>query len=1109
MRHQTSLRKAALLLAVPFLGACGEDGSEQRTAQGWTPPAIPANPDITPATNTVPVDVRFDKLLYASGSSAHVSLTLPEGATTEATVAVAVASPDSKDAEMLTLERNADGTYATAKGLPIDDNAPVKAQDGTLRVAPGELIYAMFVVDPTMPGLEDAGAGLVADFAIIQDHSINVSDLLLPDLALTDDENVSLPGSRPVGTLLRKGALPVQVATSQVILHTKSQADLDRFLELSEGELIDALPGDDDAYTAHLVQVDPSRAKPESLGQLRAMFGEDDDLLASNEQALQILALVMEYRLDGHVVSLNPRLQMAAAPSISATETNAVTHTMRMVGARTFTGPCIPGDPARPCVENVPAAWAFNALWDGDDERINVAVLDMGFAANDDFRRPPSGTFVECDMTTLLPAYRCEAGAAQGPPTVGNSFFGGRSWHGTGVVTTIGGVVNNGFGAAGVGGQVAMPMMYKYDTLAYAFDIGRGVRKAVDDGASCINVSGGYPCNVLTVGPDFNICTMGGRLELCGVIHAGLAVAADVTCATLGWIPFVGQAICGAAVAGAVAATTACVATLAFGDLRGPMETGVRYATTRGVPVVTIAGNTLTASSMPPIVRDLVDLSNRTTDAWGIMPAMIPETIVAGAANGDLDNAHFYGERVDVWAPIPSKYFAPSNVDDAGSSLAAGEIGGTSAAAPFVTGVISVVMSVNPDLNPRNPLLNNSQRSTIVSRIRGILTSDDTTLSNGELVAAGFSNQPVERRKLIDPLAAVRLAAAGKIPDTAALGYDQSLGFSEALGADDTEATATVLPIGATRTGTILTIPEATGTSSNVDVDFFRFSMPAAPNRPHEATITLTYPKNFGELYVQAPNMMAWSTGSSGDESTRHFRVMAEAGASVVFSVRAASGDDNVYKVSVGTPQPAVAQIAILEPTDGVQVCALEPVPARAVASFPGFSAMTVPDSAIAWFDGTTSLGSGALQTLSLSAGSHAIRATAYDAFDEITVFSQPCTNDPPVAFIDSPATDLVQGDALFYTGYDDTKMMWFTDVDLAGHATDTEDGAIPGSQLVWRTNLTSIQDSLLGNGSTLTARLYSNVCEGVMHTISLQATDSSGNPSPTVTRRIVIYTIC
>jgi hypothetical protein len=171
---------------------------------------------------------------------------------------------------------------------------------------------------------------------------------------------------------------------------------------------------------------------------------------------------------------------------------------------------------------------------------------------------------------------------------------------------------------------------------------------------------------------------------------------------------------------------------------------------------------------------------------------------------------------------------------------------------------------------------------------------------------------------------------------------------------------------------------------------------------------------------------------------------------------------------------------------------------------------VTVPDTAIEWFDGTTPIGTGALQVLSLSEGSHAVTATAYgDGSDTTNILVQTCTNDPPVAVIDSPATDLVQGNALFYTGYDDAKGMWYTDVELIGHATDTEDGAIPGSQLLWRTNLTSIQDSLLGTGSTITARLYSNYCEGVQHTISLQATDSAGNPSPTVTRLILTYTIC
>lgn len=806
MRLVHVLHGLAFALLCAGLGACGGDDDADGDK---SPGGIPEQPGMTPAQTPSPVDLRFDHLFYSSGATAQLSLRLPEGATDAEELYVAVASPDSQDAEAVTLRRRADGSYTADSGLPLDAAAPVASQDGRLRVAPGELIYALFSTDG-LAGLS-GGADIVADFAIIETAPNSVEQRIMPEVALSDDEAEPVPGAKPVGTLLRDGALPIQVATAELIVHARSQSELDQFLQISGATVRDTFPNDEGEYTAYLVDVDPARAKAENVSQLRALFGEEREIYASNQQVLQILALAMEYRLEGYVVSLNPRLQMAGAPAISATEQSASSHTMRMVGARTFTGPCVPGDPNRPCVENVPAVWAFNALWDTDDERINVAVLDMGFAPNDDFRTPESGAFVECDMTSFFPSYRCEAGIAQGPPTVGNSFFGGRSWHGTGVVTTIGGVVNNGFGSVGVAGQVAVPMMYKYDTFAHAFEIGRGVRKAVDDGASCINISGGYPCNVLTVGPDFNICTTGGRAELCAVLTAGVSAAAGLTCLTLGWIPFVGAGICAAAIAGAVASTAACIAAVIVVDVDGPMESGIQYATSKGVPVVTIAGNTLSAESMPPIVRDIVDLGERRTEAWGIIPAMIPDTIVAGAVNGDLDNAHFFGDRVDVWAPIPTTYLAPSNVDDMSSPLVSGSIGGTSAAAPFVTGVITVMMSVNPSLNPANPELNNSQRRAIVPRIREILATDEATLSNTELVAAGFTDQPAERRNIIDPLAVVGLAAAGRIPDIAAMGYDRSLGFSEALGANDTEAAAVVIPFEDTLSGTILAIPESSG----------------------------------------------------------------------------------------------------------------------------------------------------------------------------------------------------------------------------------------------------------------------------------------------------------
>jgi len=75
--------------------------------------------------------------------------------------------------------------------------------------------------------------------------------------------------------------------------------------------------------------------------------------------------------------------------------------------------------------------------------------------------------------------------------------------------------------------------------------------------------------------------------------------------------------------------------------------------------------------------------------------------------------------------------------------------------------------------------------------------------------------------------------------------------------------------------------------------------------------------------------------------------------------------------------------------------------------------------------------------------------------------------------------------------------------------AADAEDGTVPDSRMVWRTNRTAIQPALLGTGRSLTVRLYSNVCTGVTHTITLQATDSDGNPSPTDSRRIQFFLVC
>jgi hypothetical protein len=1099
---------AWLTLSAACLVGCGSDSQYQDPA--YRPPANP--PDVSafkPAVAPSPVEVKLDRLVYRHDDFMQVELLDPEGRIEPSEVVIAIVSPDTKDVEVVSLARAADGRLRSDGKLHLSTSARASPQDGVLDAAAGEIVYAIYYTDPSRPSQASLPAQIIADFAFVEKAGAPVDSMVVPELALTDDEGSA--SIRPAGTLLVQGGLPVQVALEELIVHTRTGADLEAFLEKSGATLIDSAPDEESAYTAHLVRVDPSRAHPERLEQFRSLYGASEPLYASNTGALAILSLALEYQLEGYLVSVNPRLQVADAPKISSVEAanNSAfsNRNMELSGANNISGQCIPNDPARPCVKNVPAVWAFQALFDKDEQAINVAVLDMGFAITNDWRTPAVGDLVECDMTN---GTHCGPGKAVGPPTVGNSFFGEKTWHGTGVVSTLGAKANNGYGTSGVAGQIAVPMLYKYDAAAYAFDIGTGIRRGVDDGASLVNISAGYPCKLLLAGPDYNICSAGGRTALCTVLTAGLAAAATVVCATAGLVPFIGPIICAAAWTGVSVAISACIAQVAFGELRGPIESGVRYAAVRGVPVVTIAGNNIDRESLPPIVRDLVDTSNRRTEDWQIVPAMIPETVVVGATDTELNNAQFYGDRVDVWAPTGINYMGPQSINDPGSTPELKQIGATSAAAPYVAGVIANMMAVNPALNPRTPGLTSAQKASIVGSIKEILLSDEASWSNAELVSFGFADQPVERRRLVNPLAAVQMAAQGIAPDLAALGYDTSLGFSELLQPDDTAATATPIPFNTPMTGSIVSIRAEDGTQTVEDRDFYSILLPAS-GRPYEVSVHLTYPSAFGGLLVDHDPIFWPNYTQPGLETIQEFRLLANPGLRT-FSVRGGEGRDNVYKVEVSTPVPATPRVEILEPTEGIEVCADRSFFASAHAWFSNYPGREVPSSEIAWSAGGLPLGSGQLTAVALPVGTHELTATAYqdpNASDSVSIIARGCVGNPPIARIITPSGDLVFPNSLVWTGYDSVRHQYYGDVLLEALAADIEDGAIQENRIVWRTNRTAIQPSLLGTGSSVTVRLYSNYCEGITHRISLQVFDSEGNPSQVETRIIEFHVIC
>jgi len=204
-------------------------------------------------------------------------------------------------------------------------------------------------------------------------------------------------------------------------------------------------------------------------------------------------------------------------------------------------------------------------------------------------------------------------------------------------------------------------------------------------------------------------------------------------------------------------------------------------------------------------------------------------------------------------------------------------------------------------------------------------------------------------------------------------------------------------------------------------------------------------------------------------------------------------------------------EVRILSPADGAELCADRPFFAAAHVWYPSDLTQAVESSAIAWSSEGQPLGTGQLVRVSVPAGAHVLTVAldAPDVQDSVAIVASACVSSPPLAMIVTPPKDLLVSDHLTFDGFDEATHRYWGEVLLEAEAADAEDGAIQEDRYVWTTDLTSIQPALLGTGSSLTVRLYSDECSGITHHISLQVTDSEGNTSAVVTRAIQFRMIC
>ena len=230
-----------------------------------------------------------------------------------------------------------------------------------------------------------------------------------------------------------------------------------------------------------------------------------------------------------------------------------------------------------------------------------------------------------------------------------------------------------------------------------------------------------------------------------------------------------------------------------------------------------------------------------------------------------------------------------------------------------------------------------------------------------------------------------------------------------------------------------------------------------------------------------------------------------------VITARAVDPQGNMATASINvtiTNEPPI--VNILVPTVGTY-CIGETVEFRALVYDRNQTGLTVPDGSVAWRVGLSpAFATGKTVSRAFeSAGNYQVFARATDeqglfADDSVGLTITDCSDQPPTVAVTSPA-DL---SSFFYDGFDEALNMWYSDVTFTGSASDPEDGALSGASLVWLTDRTELQAATLGTGTSLTARIYSNVCEGVTHNVTLRATDSFGNVR-TALVRVSIGTIC
>ncbi len=228
------------------------------------------------------------------------------------------------------------------------------------------------------------------------------------------------------------------------------------------GEILDSVSNE-----THLIRIDARRAP---TGGLAADLIDIDprargDFKVSSAAGLGLLAVAADAAAHGLKVAPNLVSEGTGVLDRSTAEASPATPVggwNRDAYSWWYTGSLGTGD-----------AWRALAIAGRTSNRVKLAVLDSGFST--------------AGLADLSPA----STGADDVPNPGKCSGGSDCpWHGTQVASTAAGLIDNGIGAAGSGGQVTdVTMIHNGHTMFSSID---AIYEALDAGVKLINISSGY-----------------------------------------------------------------------------------------------------------------------------------------------------------------------------------------------------------------------------------------------------------------------------------------------------------------------------------------------------------------------------------------------------------------------------------------------------------------------------------------------------------------------------------------------------------------------------------------------------------------------------------------